>query len=126
MTMTIFFFGIFISTIFCYTDLNSIYSDKNIQLDIAYTTEFYDYIKVLVKPDQVVLFWSTNQTHIFFEYHIRFDGWFGFGISPDSSLNGSNVIITWLNDNGTGYFSSKINKSDYKVFSLNLRRYCPK
>lgn len=108
--MTKFFLYIFILTIFYYGELNSSYSEKNSQLDISHSTEFYDYMKILVQPDQVVLFWSSNQTYIVFEIHIRLDGWFGFGISPKGSLDGSNVIITWLNYNGTGYFSSKINK----------------
>lgn len=108
MTKSFFFFLI---TIIVLT--KQLYLEQSIDIDISYSTEFYDYFKVLVEPDLSILFWSKNQTHILFEIHIRFNGWIVFGLSPNGSLDGSDVIIAWLNDTGAGYFSSK--KGNYNL-----------
>jgi hypothetical protein len=69
------------------------------------TTEPFDNILILIKPDIYVLYWSHNATDIRFELHAKTPGMLSFGISPDGSMGYSDIILAWINDDGVGHFS---------------------
>lgn len=50
-------------------------------------------------PSQGVLFWQRVGTNrIQFEFHCKSTGWIGFGISPDGSMSGADIAISWVED----------------------------
>jgi hypothetical protein len=51
-------------------------------------------------PNQYVILWKIiNEEEIQFEAHVRTNGWFGLGISPNGGMGGSDIIIGWVKDN---------------------------
>jgi hypothetical protein len=63
--------------------------------------------KVLVEPDQYVLFWNYTETDILFEVHVKATGWIAFGLSPNGNMIYSDIIVTWVNSDGSYHFSDR-------------------
>ena len=66
----------------------------------------------LQEPDLAYLYWSPNNTDITFEIHYKNTSrWVLFGLSTATFFgNLSDVVVAWVNDDGTGYFAdSNIN-----------------
>ena len=70
-------------------------------------TTNYGNKKILVEPDNYILYWDYNETDITFEIHAKTTGWVGFGISPNGEMENSNVIIFWMNSDGTANFTER-------------------
>lgn len=71
-------------------------------------TTIYSNKQILVEPDIYVLYWNYTDTDIIFEIHARTTGgWVGFGISPNGDMVNSNVIIVWIDSNGTVNFTER-------------------
>ena len=53
------------------------------------------------------LFWSFNSTTqiISFAVNVSTTGWVGFGISPNGQMPGSDVVIGWVESDGTVQFN---------------------
>ena len=51
------------------------------------------------------LYWNfTRSTEsIYFAVNVSTTGWVGFGLSPDGQMTGSDVVIGWVSNEGTGY-----------------------
>jgi hypothetical protein len=73
--------------------------------EIEATTESFNNMLVLIKPDIYVLYWSHNDTDILFELHAKTPGMLSFGLSPDGSMGYSDIILAWINEDGIGHFS---------------------
>ncbi|CAG2243417.1 unnamed protein product [Mytilus edulis] len=50
------------------------------------------------------LFWKTNATHITFETHVKTKGYVGFGLSSNGKMFPSDVVVGWVDSNGTAHF----------------------
>lgn len=64
--------------------------------------------KILIKPDQYILYWDSNGTDIIFETHVKGDNiWSAFGISPTGTMEKANMVVSYLNPNGSCNFSDR-------------------
>jgi hypothetical protein len=70
-------------------------------------TQAYDNRLELIKPELYILYWSVNQTDIVLEIHAKTKGWLSFGLNKNDSKYYSDVIMAWLNEDGSGHFSGK-------------------
>lgn len=70
-------------------------------------SEYFDQIELLAEPDNFLLFWKSNETHIIFEAHVKTFGWTAFGITSTGLWGISDLIVAWTNDDGTGHFSDR-------------------
>ncbi|VDI67128.1 Hypothetical predicted protein [Mytilus galloprovincialis] len=50
------------------------------------------------------LFWNVSGTNITFETHVRTRGYVGFGLSQNGKMFPSDVIVSWINSDGSVYF----------------------
>ena len=50
------------------------------------------------------LFWKTNASHVIFETHVKTKGYVGFGLSSNGKMFPSDVVIGWVDSNGTTHF----------------------
>ena len=51
------------------------------------------------------VYWKMlDDDYIQFELHARTTGWVGFGISPNGGMNGADMVIGWVDNNGKGHF----------------------
>ena len=82
-------------------------------------TETYPNKHILVEPDVYILYWNYTDTDITFEVHVRATGWIGFGISPNGNMGNSNVIIAWLDSNGTVNFTDRNTQAGLVTPSIN-------
>ena len=53
------------------------------------------------------LLWNFTQTDILIEVHAKTTGWLGFGISPNGGMDGSDVVIAWIDSNGKANFTDR-------------------
>lgn len=77
------------------------------------TTESYSRNLTLVDdpPNRLVLFWKHDNKTITFEIHALSVAWIAFGINNNSY---SDVVVAWLNVDGTGHFSDRtLNSQNY-------------
>jgi hypothetical protein len=70
-------------------------------------TTTYANKQILVSPDTYILYWNYNSTDITFELHAKSSGWAGFGISPNGGMQYSDLIIFWINSDGTSNFTER-------------------
>ncbi|KAL4218774.1 hypothetical protein ACF0H5_021361 [Mactra antiquata] len=70
-------------------------------------TETFKHSTILDANDNYVLFWNFNDTHVTFETHVRTRGWVGFGLSTNGKMFPADVIVGWVNDDGTSHFSDR-------------------
>ncbi|KAL4218773.1 hypothetical protein ACF0H5_021360 [Mactra antiquata] len=71
------------------------------------TTETFKRSTILDSNENYILFWKFNATHITFEVHVRTRGWVGFGLSTNGKMFPADVIVGWVNDDGTSHFSDR-------------------
>ncbi|CAC5419592.1 unnamed protein product [Mytilus coruscus] len=50
------------------------------------------------------LFWNVSGVNITFETHVRTRGYVGFGLSQNGKMFPSDVIVSWINSDGSLYF----------------------
>lgn len=62
---------------------------------------------VLVDPDQYVLMWNYTDTDIIFKIVVKHIGWIGFGLSPNGEMDNSDIIVAYLNSNGSVNFTDR-------------------
>ena len=70
-------------------------------------TATYANKQILGEPDSCILYWNYNATDITFELHAISSGWAGFGISPNGGMPNSDIIIFWVNPDGTTNFTER-------------------
>ena len=78
-------------------------------------TENYANKLVLVKPDIYLLYWNYTENDILFETHVKNLGWNAFGISPNGGMSNSDVIVSWVNPDGSIHFTDRHITSDGEV-----------
>lgn len=71
---------------------------------IPVPTEKFDHQYQLDENGNFWLFWKVNGTNITFETHVMTRGYIGFGISPNGNMYPSDVIVGWVNSDGTVHF----------------------
>ena len=85
-------------------------------------TETYANKKVLVGPDVYILYWNYNSTDITFELQVKSSGWAGFGISPNGDMENSNVILFWMNSDGTSNFTERNTNAGLVTPTINTKQ----
>ncbi|CAF1008830.1 unnamed protein product [Brachionus calyciflorus] len=71
------------------------------------TTETYSNSLILREPDEFYLYWNYNETDIVIETHAKTSGWSSFGISPTGGMDNSDVVVSWINNDGSHHFSDR-------------------
>lgn len=61
-------------------------------------------------PGKYRFYWNLtnereNDSDLIGELHLRSHGWMGFGFSPSGKMRYSDVIIAWVQKNGSAYFT---------------------
>ena len=51
------------------------------------------------------LYWNYTATDLVGEIHVKTNGWVGFGLSPNGGMNGSDVFVAWINNDGSVNFT---------------------
>ena len=88
-----------------------------LKIIIAVESTEWEYHTVLDPHQKFSLKWKINseEQSITFLCEVETRGWIGFGLSPNGGMNGSDMIIAWVNDNdGVTHF---------KVFLFILCHY---
>ncbi|XP_067141857.1 DBH-like monooxygenase protein 1 homolog [Centruroides vittatus] len=57
--------------------------------------------------DNYEIWWSTDEDSITFQVEVATRGWVGLGISPNGGMEGSDVVIGWIN-NGKATFHVRV------------------
>lgn len=68
-------------------------------LDLKYP--FFDYL-----DDTFKLYWDFDmkQQKVDFAVNVSTTGWIGFGISPNGKMLQSDIVVGWVNSDGTAQF----------------------
>ena len=70
--------------------------------------DHYPFSEVLLEQSgrYYELYWNfCNCTEtIYFAVNVSTTGWVGFGLSPDGSMPGSDVVIGWVTNTGESHF----------------------
>ena len=69
------------------------YESENGQKFFYYSNQF-DLINGIYR-----FYWNFTSSDLIGEIHVKTSGWVGFGLSPNGGMDGSDVIIGWINDN---------------------------
>ena len=88
-------------------------------------TPTYNYTNflTLVEPDVYYLYWTYTNSDILFEIHVKANGWAGFGISPNyASMFNSDMIVTFLNNDGSANFTDRNTKSALATPSIDSKQ----
>lgn len=88
-------------------------------------TENYANKLILVKPDIYVLYWNYTENDILFETHVKNLGWSAFGISPNGGMPNSDVIVSWVNPDGSIHFTDRHISSDNEVLVDSKQDWYP-
>lgn len=75
-----------------------------LSLDLVAPSEAFAKSTVLIEPDVLILYWSTNQTHVRFEVHAKTYGWFSLGAQVKSFVD---YVVGYVNDDGSAHFSDR-------------------
>ena len=67
----------------------------------------YDKYLDLMDQGNYRFYWSIKNGTLLGEVHARTIGWVGFGLSPDGSMINSNVMVFWINSDGSANFSER-------------------
>lgn len=49
-----------------------------------------------LQPNMYYMFWNYTSTDVLIELQVKTTGWIGFGLSPNGGMDGSDVIVAWL------------------------------
>ena len=85
--------------LFTFLCLKTVYSDPSPTGPYANSLE--------LEAGNYYLLWNFTQTDILIEVHAKTTGWLGFGISPNGGMDGSDVVIAWLDANGKANFTDR-------------------
>lgn len=70
-------------------------------------TEKYSNQMILKDPDLFILYWNYNENDITLETHAKTNGWSAIGLSPTGGMHGSDVVVSWINSNGSYHFTDR-------------------
>ena len=78
----------------------------------------YRFSATLDRDGQYALHWNYNLSEqtISFAVRVQTTGWVGFGISPDGGMVGSDVVIGWVESDGTVQFNVTAINTSRAVF----------
>jgi hypothetical protein len=77
----------------------------------------------LVGPDQYLLYWNYTSTEIIFKTVVKTNGWLGFGISPNGEMAYSDLIVAYMNQNGTVNFTNRYVESSSILPIINKKQF---
>lgn len=76
----------------------------------TYPAQSYVNQKVLVEPNQYILYWNYTDSDIIFEVHVKTTGWIAFGLSPNGNMINSDMVVAWVNPDGSTHFTDRHTK----------------
>ena len=85
-------------------------------------TENYANKLVLVEPDVYFLYWNYTDVDILFELHVKNLGWNAFGLSPTGGMANADVIVTWVNADGSVHFTDRHVTSDGRTVVVDTKQ----
>lgn len=85
-------------------------------------TDSYDEMFILIEPDVYIVYWSITKKEITFEVHVKTSGWFTLGLNNNGFIHHSDLVVGWLNSDGTGNFSGIYFDmiKTYQIFRVKL------
>lgn len=79
---------------------------KNVDSFPNPTSHYFNKV-ILVEPNIFTLYWNRTANDIIFEIHVATTGWAAFGLSPNGGMDGSDVIVSWINNDGSYHFTDR-------------------
>ena len=86
-------------------------SSTSLRIDSNPTDKYADSIDLVT--EKYKLYWNTTDTHLIAEIHCLTSSWVGFGLSPNGNMDKSDVIIAWIESDGTTHFTVLTNISSF-------------
>jgi hypothetical protein len=85
-----------------------------------------DYVNnaIMILPDIYQIFWNYTDIDITIEIRVKTTGWVLFGFSPNGEIDGSDLIVTWVNPDGSYYFKDSYVKKNV-VYSDHQQNWFP-
>lgn len=87
-------------------------SATNIVLSASHTkpipTSSFEHEFQLDQDGNYWLFWNVSDGNITFEVHVRTRGYVGFGLSSNGKMFPSDVVVGWVNSDGTTHFHVRL------------------
>ena len=81
----------------------------------------YTFTATLDESYQLYWNYDLNEGSISFAVRVQTEGWVGFGVSPNGQMPGSDVVIGWVDDQGTVFFHVSKNNAFYNYVPFLLR-----
>lgn len=82
----------------------------------------YPYVTNLDEGFKLYWKYDLEQQTIDFGCNISTNGWFGFGISPDGKMLHSDIVVGWVNSDGSAQFHVS-NSSDTFFYPSCILQY---
>ena len=94
-----------------------------VKLNAIDSSTFFVNNATLMGPDQYLLYWNYTSTDITFKAVVKTTGWLGFGISPNGGMPYSDLVVAYLNQNGSVNFTNRYVGSSNSLPVINPYQY---
>ena len=64
--------------------------------------------------------WQQTETQITFEILVKTRGYVAFGLSPNGAMKGSDIVVGWVNDDGTAVLQVSAFECPLTIFCQNI------
>jgi len=99
LTCLVFCLDLIPGALFAVVDPEVFYQNNN-HVQKPTPTMHYEHKVKLDGTGHFWLFWTTNDTHITFESHVKTKGYIGFGLSPNGKMY---LIVGWVDAAGQAH-----------------------
>jgi len=93
------------------------------ELNAVDSNTFFVNNVTLTAPDQYFLYWNYTSTDITFKVVVKTNGWIGFGISPNGGMAFSDLVVAYLNQNGSVNFTNRYVGAAKSLPIINPNQY---
>ena len=93
------------------------------ELNAVDSNSYFVNNSTLVGPDQFLLFWNYTNTEIIFKTVVKTNGWIGFGLSPNGDMAYSDLIVAYINRNGSVNFTNRYVESSSSLPKINIKQF---
>ena len=67
--------------------------------------------------------WQQTGTQITFEIQVKTRGYVALGLSPNGAMKGSDIVVGWVNDDGTAVLQVSAFECSLNIFCENIELY---
>ena len=67
--------------------------------------------------------WQQTGTQITFEIQVKTRGYVALGLSPNGAMKGSDIVVGWVNDDGTAVLQVSAFGCSLNIFCENIELY---